>query len=515
VFEQRRSEQPGFDQHVPDRHAPHVALVVDHPERDLAGLVLTALELVQRGVVCHLVPMNLQEREIWALAPDFVLFNYLRRSNERFARDLAAAGIAFGVLDTEGAIWPDPDEYASLLWHDVSLLHQARCVCMWGARLGEFLIERNLFTGDQIIVTGCPRFDLYISPWRNLFEDAADPHGRTKRILINTNFSVSNPKFTTADKCVALHRSVLGYSESELRRIVHAETVAIRETVRIAEQLADTFPSVEIVIRPHPFENASPYEAAAAGRHNLYVRQSESIQAAIFGASAVIQRSCTTAIEAGMAGVPAFSPQWMAAPFLMPDAEAASVPCASLSELTDYLTDVLNGTYRVPEGARQKVAGVIRECCFAADGLSHWRVSEAVFRALHPLPHVDRDQCRRHLYGLGNDGLDHGGNGARDRALTRAARYARHGLRLSPDWSFTRMRDVPAIEWMNGGKHFDVERVRHLVDRSRQLAPFAADADDVIVNRDDRASSGGREHARYGVTLADARLFDVEQRHAS
>jgi surface carbohydrate biosynthesis protein len=507
------------NQRLPDQRAPHVAMVVDHPERDLAGLVLTALDLAQRGVVCHLVPLNLQEREIWALAPDFVLFNYLRRSNEQFARELAAAGIAFGVLDTEGAIWPDPDEYASLLWRDVPLLHKARCVCMWGARLGEFLIEKELFTGDQVIVTGCPRFDLYISPWRTLTQDVVD-HGRTKRILINTNFSVSNPQFTTADKCVAMHRSVLGYSETELRRIVHAETVAIRETVRIAEQLADTFPSAEIVIRPHPFENPSPYDAAAAGRRNLVVRQSESIQAAIFSASAVIQRSCTTAIEAGMAGVPAFSPQWMPAPFLMPDAEAASVPCESLSELTSYLTDVLNGNYRPTEGTRQKVAGVIRDCCFAADGLSHWRVSEAVSRALHPLPRVNRDACRRHLYGLGrrlaSAGPDRGGEHTRDRTLTRVARYARHGLRLSPDWSFTRMRDVPAIEWLNSRKHFDVDRVHHLVDRARRLAPFPfADAEDVIVSRDDRPNSGGREHARYGVTLADARLFDVEQRHAS
>jgi surface carbohydrate biosynthesis protein len=472
--------------------------------------VLTALDLAQRGVICHLVPLNLQEREIWALAPDFVLFNYLRRSNERFAHELADAGIAFGVIDTEGAIWPDPDEYASLLWRDTTLLKQARCVCMWGARLADFLIAKQIFTRDQIVVTGCPRFDLYISPWRALCADAIEPK---PRILINTNFSVSNPKFTTADKCVAMHRSVLGYSESELRRVVHAETVAIRETVRIAEQLADTFPSAEIVIRPHPFENPSPYDAAAAGRGNLFVRQSESIQTAIFGASAVIQRSCTTAIEAGLAGVPAFSPQWMPAPFLMPDAEAASVPCESLSELIDYLTDVLNGTYRPTERTRQTLAAVIRDCCFAADGLSHWRVSEAVYRALDPLPHIDQQQCRRRLYGLDEhpngtgDGRGNGhGQHAHERALTRAARYARHRLHLSPDWSFTHMREVPAIEWLKSDKHFDPGRVQHLVNRALQAAPFpSGDADEVVVERDDCAQAGGRAYACYGVTLAEAR----------
>jgi hypothetical protein len=230
------------------------------------------------------------------------------------------------------------------------------------------------------------------------------------------------------------------------------------------------------------------------GRRNLRVRQSDSIQTAIFNARAVIQRSCTTAIEAGLAGVPAFSPQWMPAPFLMPDAEAVSVPCASLSELIDYLTDVFNGTYRPPEATRQSLANVVRECCFAADGLSHWRVSEAVYRALDPDPHVDQRRCRRQLYGLDD---------ARDRALARAARHARHHLRLSPDWSFTRMREVPAMSWMRSGKHFDVARVQHLVDRARQTTPFTfGDAEDVVVSRDDRATLGGRAYARYGVTLA-------------
>jgi len=478
--------------------APRVALIVDHPERDLAGLVLTAIDLAQRGVVCHLVPLNLQEREIWALAPDFVLFNYLRRSNERFARALIDAGIAFGVLDTEGAVWPNPDEYAALLWQDAWLLRQARCVCMWGARLAEFLIARGLFAREQVIVTGCPRFDLYVSPWRGLHDETIGATGPPpRRILINTNFSVSNPKFTTAAKCVALHRSVLGYSETELRRIVHAETVAIRETVRIAEQLADTFPDVEIVIRPHPFERSTPYDGAAAGRSNLFVRQAdeESIQTAIFRASAVIQRSCTTAIEAGLAGVPAFSPQWMPAPFLMPDAEAASVPCESFSELTSYLRDVLDGTYRPSEETREAVAGVIRDCCFAADGLSHWRVSEAVSQALEPEPVVDRSRCRQQLYGLHEAGA---------RRLARAARHARHCLRLSPDWSFRRMRNVPAIAWMNSGKHFDTSRVQRLVDRARLTGPFLFGAgEEVLVTRDDRPPGGGQPHARYGVMLFD------------
>jgi surface carbohydrate biosynthesis protein len=499
------SRSPSREPSREPTRAPRVALIVDHPERDLAGLVLTALRLARLGVIGHLVPVNLQEREIWALAPDFVLFNYLRRTNERLARDLLAAGIEFGVLDTEGAVWPDPDEYASLLWKDVSLLRQARCVCMWGARLAGVLLERRLFTREQVVVTGCPRFDLYADAWRYLRDDVGGAEQRPRRrVLINTNFSISNPLFTTAEKCVALHRSVLGYAESDLHRAVEAETIAIPAMVRLAERLADTYPSIDIVIRPHPFEDPRPYAAAATGRRNLLINQSESIQAAIFGSSAIIQRSCTTAIEAGLAGVPAFSPQWIPAPFLMPAAEDASVPCQSFEELATHLDAVLDGSYAPSAPMRLAIAAVIRDCCFAADGRSHQRVTEAVYRVLQPSEAIDHQHSRRLLYGLG---------ASSEGALTRAARHARHRLRLSPEWSFARMRDVPAIEWMGSAKYFDAPRVQRLVDRAQQLEASASEGiGDVVVSGADGTGAdwtgaGDRRHshARYAVTIAPRR----------
>src|SRR5437870_5118836 len=79
-----------------------VVLIVDNIHRDLPGLLLVAMRLCRYGATCYLVPFNLRESETWALAPDFVLLNYLRKRNEVFARRLMDAGIQVGVLDTEG-----------------------------------------------------------------------------------------------------------------------------------------------------------------------------------------------------------------------------------------------------------------------------------------------------------------------------------------------------------------------------------------------------------------------------
>lgn len=88
-----------------------IALVVDHPQRDLPGLLLVAFELCRRGAVCHLIPLNLQEREIPALAPDFVLLNYVRMFNYELGRKLVRARVPIGMLDTEGGVWESPGSY--------------------------------------------------------------------------------------------------------------------------------------------------------------------------------------------------------------------------------------------------------------------------------------------------------------------------------------------------------------------------------------------------------------------
>jgi hypothetical protein len=58
-----------------------IALVVDNPMRDLPGLVLVASELAKRNTIPVLVPFNLCPKELYFLAPDFVLLNYLRATN--------------------------------------------------------------------------------------------------------------------------------------------------------------------------------------------------------------------------------------------------------------------------------------------------------------------------------------------------------------------------------------------------------------------------------------------------
>jgi hypothetical protein len=57
------------------RQRPLVAMVVDHPQRDLPGVVIVAADLAAAGCDVVLVPLNLLAAEVFSLAPDLVVLN--------------------------------------------------------------------------------------------------------------------------------------------------------------------------------------------------------------------------------------------------------------------------------------------------------------------------------------------------------------------------------------------------------------------------------------------------------
>ncbi len=442
--------------------APRIALIVDHPSRDLPGLTLTAVELCRRGAICHLVPANLAWREVWALTPDFVLFNYFRRSNEQLGRGLAEAGIRFGVLDTEGGVWPDPANYAELLWQDRALLRRAECVCLWGGRMAEYLLAQEIFTEKQVVVTGCPRFDFYAPEWRSVLARNGGAASERPRVLVNTNFSTRNPRFTSVEKKIDTSRRNFGWSDDRIHELLRTEEAAIVELIRLCADLAHRFPAVDLVLRPHPFEDPAWYARELAGYPNVQIDGEGPVQPAIYGAAMVIQRSCTTAIEAGLAGTPTLSPQWVPAPLLMPAAEAVSIACHSQEELAQKVGVILQGNYRLPEQTRQAIDRITQDWFCASDGASYSRVAAAILRSLPSAPPRNLLLCDDFLFDYDLSGRPLSG-------LAGLGAWVRRVLRLPPEWSFRARAVVPATSWAGTSKFFAAEDVRALVLRLAEI----------------------------------------------
>lgn len=452
--------------------APRIALLVDQPQRDLGGLVLVADALARAGAVPYLVPANLRHRELFALAPDFVLFYNLRRGYETLVAQLIDAGIGFGLSDAEGGVWQDLDAYTELLIEDRSLLHAAACVCMWGPRMTEHVVREGYFTNDQITITGCPRFDFYHASWRSVVR--ATP-GRRDRILVNTNFADANPRFTDLGGIRQLYLDKFGWPSDRLEAWLDLQARGIDGMIGLTRQIALDHPDHTVVVRPHPFEGSDWYKRALEHLPNVMFSTSGPVQPEINAAAAVLQRSCTTAIEAVLAGVPTFSPQWVDTPAVMPMSEVVSVPCAELSDMRRHVDAVLGGTFRTPETTRTAIDGVIRDWFLSGDGQAHQRVADVVMRCARQTAGANRRKTRRHLHGVGGRLPLSGGS---------LGRRARYWLGVSPEWSFHDRRVVPTNGFLGTDQYFGAEQVQ------------------TIMGQIGRRANGGGHGPRFRATLA-------------
>lgn len=430
-------------------------------------MALVASDLAHRGAECYLVPANLREAEVWAIAPDFVLFFCFRRGYDRFARKLLNAGIQFGLLDAEGGVWPDFESYAELLWDDKPLFKEASCVCMWGPRMAEQSVERGLFSQNQIVITGCPRFDMYHPAWSSVLRDSAgNGTPRGPRVLINTNLTEVNPRFASAHAMRRHFCEVFGWTAARYDDWVATQQKAMDETIACVRALAMDLPNAVFVLRPHPFEGTEIYKRHLSQMGNVEINESGPVQEQLYRARAVIQRSCTTAIEAGLAGIPAFSPQWIPTPAVMPMAEAASIPSSSYEDLRSNIGLVLSGAFAIPAHVERRIGEVIHDWFFMNDGKSHQRVSDAILACTRGTRRVDENLCKEYLYGI---------DGRRRGIVPDISRRVRYWLNLSPEWSFRQMRSVPSASWLGTDQYFSDADVRRLVDRIQARAGHNAD----------------------------------------
>ena len=434
-----------------------IALVVDNPCRDLPGLVLLAMHLCQEGVTCYLVPFNLQNNEIWFLNPDFVLLNYLRRNNESLAETLAKLGIRFGVLDTEGA--PRLEVYVKTLAPTSTLRYRISCYCCWGAKLAEHLNQEGWYRDEQIMVTGAPRFDFYVHPWREAALRAS-PYAETYPrpiVLIMGNFPLANPRFTSPEQEGRMMTELFGYNRSDIINWQNIQRQTLLGMVNLANNLAMRFAQVTFVYRPHPFERLETYLGLLEQRDNLHLVKMGTVDGWLLRASAVIHRSCFTAVEAGIAGIPAFQPGWIPTSAKLPTSEAVSIQCETEKELSQTLESVLTGNFVRPAYIQYRLDEVIHDWFFQIDGRAHERVAECILRNL------PTEAGRRQLYQWRNSYYGLRLQGKSLRSVTSSA--LKKLLGLPNGWSFRRWDVVPAsTPWEQSEKFFDAEQVRALID---------------------------------------------------
>jgi surface carbohydrate biosynthesis protein len=287
-----------------------VALVVDSPKRDLDGIVLIAYHLARRGAEALVVPMYQQGYDLPLLRPHGVIVNYARTNNAELLASYRALGSSVMVLDTEGGVLSESGVDAPRNWaRSFRAAGYERLVngyFFWGPRLLAAFGAESGLPQAALRLTGCPRYDFCAEPWRRLL--AAPDAGY---VLVNTNFSAINPRFTAsgdAEKRIFLE---LGWAPDYVARLfTDLQAVWPRYLDAIAE-LARRVPGRRILVRPHPFEDEARYAQRFAGVPNVRVDGSGNVLPLIANAACVVHLNCGTAVESTMLGTPAISLEFL------------------------------------------------------------------------------------------------------------------------------------------------------------------------------------------------------------
>jgi surface carbohydrate biosynthesis protein len=403
--------------------------------------------------------------ELWMLAPDVVLLNYLRANNQAMTRQLIDAGIKVCVLDTEGGVLASMEHYAKTMATDRSLYGHISRYFSWGPTLAQYLEREGIYASEQIIVTGSPRTDFYAPAWRAaaLRSSMHVEQYPQPLVLINGNFPVANPRFQTPEEEARVLVECFGFSRELVDEWQRTARRALRELSALCNNLAAKFPGVTFVYRPHPFERSDTYSELLDRRPNLHLVKAGTVEGWILRASALIQRSCSTAIEAGIAGVPAISPAWIPTAVPMPAAEAVSVGYETEDALARALKSILAGSFEWPPEPRRALDEVISEWFYKVDGRAHERVAGHLMELARAGSGAVFEKCRDLVYATS------AGGSFRLKARARALKM----LKLSPHWSFRAWirevgtnggaRDDPS--WTSASeKYFDAEDVRNLAD---------------------------------------------------
>ncbi len=442
---------------------PRVALIVDHPARDLPGLVLLAVELCKAGVTCHLVSQNLATREIWRLAPDFVLLNYYRKHKRDFYASLSDAGIALGVLDTEGGVFEDLDEIDRLVVQDKAERSNVSCYCCWSPTVAQYLVDGDWFDAEQVFVTGCPKLDFLAERWKEVtLENSpyASPYEKNL-ILVNSVFSAGNPGMISKEKQREQLAKAFNLSPDESRAWQDRDMEGLRQLTSLTNSLARRFPNATFVYRPHPFERMETCQELLAPLDNLHCVREGTVDGWILRAKAVVQAGCSTAIEAGMAGVPALLPRWVPTCSPRPTVDEASIPFESEEDLAHALAAILDGQFQSPDEHRHRLENVIREWFYKVDGKAYARVAEVILNHLPTSRPQDLSEiCRRHNKRTDPLRVGHK-NWFRAKAANALATFGLPGA-----WCDA-VAPRPFDNWDRSPKFYDAHSVQSLVDLIR------------------------------------------------
>lgn len=357
-----------------------IGLVVDHPLRDLHGIVLVAHLLARAGHSIIIMPFYGQSFDLRLVELDLLVLNYVRPANLDLIREAQRRGIPLAVLDTEGGLIPadGPTSHRGVaeFMRRTGLDETLSLYMFWGPAFRDAIVSLTALESDRARVTGCPRFDLAHPPW---CRDSAE----RDIVLINTNFAGVNSAHAADGEMDRGALRSIGFDEERLERMIRAAKAIMDDTIDAIAKIVAARPERRFVLRPHPFERDEPYRRRFAGVPNIEIHREGSVLDVLAKSASLLHVNCTTAVEAAMSGVPPISLEFANREEMRQFAEVAGRVSHHAGSVEEALALLDRGRALGPAAG----ADVIAPAFGPSDGRAAERAADAiVWAARNPRP---------------------------------------------------------------------------------------------------------------------------------
>lgn len=301
------------EDHPPKARSPALYLPVEDRHREFDAKLLVAAAAAERGLIAIVGQQALLTQFLGAWVPGIFVAKGLNRVQRRFVDAARRFGHLVAVIDEEAMGVADPDYMAKDV--DPAIDPGGLLVLAQGEVHAAMLRDRRGFPAGAVAVTGNPRLDLLRPPLNGAIEDEAaairDRFGPF--VLANTNTCAVNSAWGDLSRyrhlCEGIGWVRPGDPAEEAMWDLHvahdrASEAAMIEAIGL---LRKRLPGHAIVVRPHPSERLETWVDRFAGTDRVHVIREGSHLPWMRAADLTIHTSCTTGLEADLAGCRAIS----------------------------------------------------------------------------------------------------------------------------------------------------------------------------------------------------------------
>lgn len=290
-------------------------LVVDHPVRDLFGIIRVACELLRQHYTIYLVPWNLisltNGNILKLISSKNLLLNYYRKNNENLVNRLLDRGFKLHILETEGGLL-NLNDYLKYVGKPTKKNNNLSMLT-WNRKTTIGLNSLKEFNGIRIIQTGSPRYDLYEAKiQQNIKEDfqLKEKYGHLD-IVFSTTFALVNSKYNTSKYEKYIYENDFNFNSKALMNTFYKEKIDFDNFIQVIKVVAEHFDSKNILIRPHPFEQSQTYKIIFSKYNNVEIENRDNFALTAPFIKVLVHSGCSTAFEFQSTSGVTFLPGWL------------------------------------------------------------------------------------------------------------------------------------------------------------------------------------------------------------